>query len=96
MAVVLGVADEVIEQLKVAAPQVLEDPYVRPVYGWYYYGGPRSSAPLHSFTDNVSTAHRVSTAALAASSSSSGSGGGGGFSGGGGGGFGGGGGGGAF
>ena len=98
MAVVLGVADEVIEQLKVAAPQVLEDPYVRPVYGWYYYGGPRSSAPLHSFTDNVSTAHRVSTAALAASSSSSGGGGGGGFSGGGGGGggFGGGGGGGAF
>ena len=95
MAVVLGVADEVIEQLKVVAPQMLEDPNIMPVYGWYYYGGPRGM-PVHAFDNSMSTAHHVSTAALSSSSSSSGGGGGGGFSGGGGGGFGGGGGGGAF
>lgn len=95
MAVVLGVADEVIEQLKVVAPQVLEDPAIMPVYGWYYYGG-HLGMPAHAFDNSMSTAHHVSTAALSSSSSSSGGGGGGGFSGGGGGGFGGGGGGGAF
>ena len=94
MAVVLGVADEVIEQLMMVAPQILDDPYMYPVYGWYYYGGP--SSPARAFTHSVSEAHSVSSAALAASSDSSGGGGGGGFSGGGGGGFGGGGGGGAF
>lgn len=93
MAVVLGVSEEVIKQLKVAAPQVLDDPYLSSTYGWYY--GP-SHSPIRSFTDASSTAHSVSTAKLADSSDSSGGGGGGGFSGGGGGGFGGGGGGGAF
>jgi len=38
MAVVLGVADEVIKQLKMVAPEVLDDPMMRPIYGWYYYG----------------------------------------------------------
>ena len=94
MAVVLGVADEVIKQLKMVAPQILDDPYMMPVYGWYYYGG--SSMPTNAFTQAASEAHSVSAAKLSSSSSSSGGGGGGGFSGGGGGGFGGGGGGGAF
>lgn len=95
MAVSLGVADEVIKQLKVVAPQVLEDPMIMPVYGWYYYGSPMGR-PFDAFNNSMSEAHHVSTAALSSSSSSSGGGGGGGFSGGGGGGFGGGGGGGAF
>ena len=94
MAVVLGVADEVIKQLKMTIPEILEDPRLARTYGWYYVG-PHGS-PYRSFHDNYSSAHSVSTAKLAASESSSSGGGGGGFSGGGGGGFGGGGGGGAF
>ena len=97
MAVVLGVADEVIKQLEVACPQVIQDPYFAPCYGWCYGGyGIDGRPPAAAFTGNVASAHKASAAAIAASSSSSGGGGGGGFSGGGGGGFGGGGGGGAF
>lgn len=97
MATALGVADKVIEQLKVALPQVVDDPGFMPTYGWYYYGmGSRLGNPATAVGDAVAQAHSVSAAAVASSSSSSGSGGGGGFSGGGGGGFGGGGGGGAF
>ncbi len=97
MAVVLGVSKEVIRQLEVALPQVLEDPYFMPCYGWCYYGNRYDGlAPSDVFTKGFASAHEVSSAALAASSDSSGSGGGGGFSSGGGGGFGGGGGGGAF
>lgn len=97
MAVVLGVSKEVIKQLEVALPQVLEDPYFMPSYGWCYYGDRYDGrAPSDAFTKGFQSAHHVSEAALAASSSSSSDGGGGGFSGGGGGGFGGGGGGGAF
>lgn len=97
MAVVLGVADEVIKQLEVACPQVIQDPYFAPCYGWCYGGyGIDGRPPAAAFTGNVASAHKASAAAIAASSSSSGDGGGGGFSGGGGGGFGGGGGGGAF
>lgn len=95
MAVVLGVADKVIEQLKVAAPEVLESDAFMPVYGWYYYGG-LGARPIGAMNEALSDAHSVSTAALAKSANSSGGGFGGGFSGGGGGGFGGGGGGGAF
>jgi uncharacterized membrane protein len=97
MAVVLDVADEVIDQLKVKAPEILADSYMGPVYGWYYMGGPgMHGSPMKSLNTATASAHQVSSAALAESSSSSGGGGGGGFSGGGGGGFGGGGGGGAF
>ena len=96
MAVVLGVADEVIEQLKVALPELLEDPYFMPTYGWWYWGGRGMRSPASVFSDRLGSAHDVSMAALASSGSSSGGGFGGGFSGGGGGGFGGGGGGGAF
>ena len=94
MAVVLGVADEVIKQLKMVAPELLASTALSSTYGWYYAGGP--SAPMRSFTKAAASAHSVSAAKLASSSSSSGGGGGGGFSSGGGGGFGGGGGGGAF
>ena len=94
MAVVLGVADEVVKQLKMVAPELLEDQALSSTYGWYYVGP--HGRPYESFSTNYSSAHHVSSAALASSSSSSGGGGGGGFSGGGGGGFGGGGGGGAF
>lgn len=94
MAVSLGVADEVIKQLKVAAPEILADPAIMPTYMWYTDHS--MGRAYHSFNDNYSSAHHVSSAALAASEASSGGGGGGGFSGGGGGGFGGGGGGGAF
>lgn len=96
MATALGVAKEVIKQLKVAAPQVLEDYRMAPIYSWYYYDLGRYHSPANTFNSALSSAHQVSTAALASSSNSSGSGSGGGFSGGGGGGFGGGGGGGAF
>ena len=95
LAVVLGVSEEVIKQLKIAAPQILEDPQIMPVYGWYHTE-PGLGRPVADFGENISHAHQVSTAELASSSFSDGGGGGGGFSGGGGGGFGGGGGGGAF
>lgn len=95
LAVVLGVSEEVIKQLKVAAPQILEDPMIMPVYGWYHTE-PGLARPMADFGESISHAHQVSTAGLASSSFSGGGGGGGGFSGGGGGGFGGGGGGGAF
>ena len=95
MAVALGVSDEVIKQLKIAAPDVLEDPYMRGYYYWYYMGGPMGT-PASAFSNALQEAHSVSEAQLASSDFSSGGGGGGGFSVGGGGGFGGGGGGGAF
>lgn len=96
MAVVLGVADEVIEQLKVALPEVLENPYLMPTYSWYLWHGTAHGSAATVLAQGFDSAHHVSDAALAASSSSSVGGVGGGFSGGGGGGFGGGGGGGAF
>lgn len=95
MAVVLGVADEVIEQLRVAVPEILDDPGFMPTYIWWSAHGSMGS-PASVFGDAAASSYQASTAAVAASSTSSGGGGGGGFSGGGGGGFGGGGGGGAF
>ena len=91
MAVVLGVADKVIDQLKVACPDMLDDPYF---YGYYWCYGWGYGRPFECFNDNVNKAHEIGSAAL--NNSSDGGGAGGGFSGGGGGGFGGGGGGGAF
>ena len=88
MATALGVADKVVKNLKVAYPELFNDPNNWPMYWWYYdygYGRP----PYSMVSDAMSSAHKVSNSALAASSDSSGSGGGGGFSGGGGGGFGG-------
>lgn len=95
VATALGVAEDVVKQLKVAAPHLLEDPYFYS-YGWYYYGTRGMGHPASVVGSSFGQAHSVSAAKLASSSNSSGGGGGGGFSGGGGGGFGGGGGGGAF
>ena len=96
MAVALGVADEVIEQLRVSVPEVLDDPHLMPTYGWLIWHGRDGRTPAAALAASAAAAHEVSTAALAESDDSMGSGGGGGFSSGGGGGFGGGGGGGAF
>lgn len=93
MAVALGVADEVIEQLKMVKPEIIDNPDFMPVYYWYYVGRSDMASPADVFTSAV---HEASVAAIARSSDSSGGGFGGGFSSGGGGGFGGGGGGGAF
>ena len=97
MAVVLGVSDKVIEQLRVAAPEMVSelDDYA-PSFWWCYHAPGSGPAPLSAFNAVSESAHSVSMAALAKSSDSSSGGGGGGFSSGGGGGFGGGGGGGAF
>ena len=95
MAVVLGVSDEVIKQLRGAMPELLEDEAFLPTYDWCYgYGDMRP--PARAFTDTYESAAQINASELASSSDSSSSGGGGGFSSGGGGGFGGGGGGGAF
>ena len=98
MAVVLGVAEKVIEQLKDAMPQIFDDDDFMSTYGWYgyYYGPGYGGAPINAFAQQLEAAHEVSVAETASSDFSDGGGGGGGFSGGGGGGFGGGGGGGAF
>lgn len=95
MAVVLGVADEVIAQLKVAMPEIIDDPAFMPTYVWYVGHGHLGS-PASVLGDTYHSSYQASMAQVASSSNSSGGGGGGGFSGGGGGGFGGGGGGGAF
>ena len=92
MAVVLGVADEVIKQLETVLPEVLHSEYLSNTYGWCYVSSSSNyTNPANTVTNAVSSAHSVSTASVAGSSWSSGGGGGGGFSGGGGGGFGGGG-----
>ena len=93
MAVALGVADKVIEQLKVAMPELIDDPDFIPAYYWYYVDHSGMGSPADVFSGAI---HDASVAAIANSVDASGSGGGGGFSSGGGGGFGGGGGGGAF
>lgn len=85
MAVVFGIAEQVIRQMKVVVPQVLADPMFVPVYMWMTpYGS--MGTPADAFKGSM-----LSAASVAASQMSSASGGGGGFSGGGGGGFGGGG-----
>ena len=92
LAVVLGVADRVVEQLRTAAPQILEDPVLRPTYMWYYSGGSTMGSPASVMGSALSQAQSLSMGELAGTALSSGSGAGGGFSGGGfGGGFGGGG-----
>lgn len=80
LAVVFGVADEVIKQLKVRLPEVVEDQSFLPMYMWIgggLHGGGMS--PAQSMTTNFNSAITTATSAT-----SSGGGGGGGFSGGGG------------
>lgn len=92
MAAALGVAEEVIKQLEVSFPELVQDPMFYPMYWWYLTPVHGGRAPM-SITR--SAAHDSFSRAFS-SSTSSGGGFGGGFSGGGGGGFGGSGGGGAF
>jgi uncharacterized membrane protein len=89
LAVVFGIAEQVIEQMKVVVPQVVSDPYFATTY-WWVASGTGYGSPIGSLSSGFTSA-----ASVASSTLSSSSGGGGGFSGGGGGGFGGGGGGGA-
>jgi uncharacterized membrane protein len=89
LAVVFGIADVVIEQLKVAVPQVVSDPAFATTY-WWVASGTGYDSPISSLSGGFTSAAQIASSQLSSSS-----GGGGGFSGGGGGGSGGGGGGGA-
>jgi uncharacterized membrane protein len=89
LAVVFGIADAVIAQLKVAVPQVVSDPAFATTY-WWVAAGSGYDAPISSLAGGFTSAAKIASSELSSSS-----GGGGGFSSGGGGGFGGGGGGGA-
>ncbi|MCL2332244.1 MAG: DUF2207 domain-containing protein, partial [Actinomycetia bacterium] len=93
LATIFGIADEVAADLKVALPEMVNDPAFAPTFIWFYAGGLHVAAG-QSFSGAFSSA--LTSAQVAATPNSSGGGFGGGFSGGfGGGGFGGGGGGGA-
>jgi len=85
LAVVFGIAEQVIRALRVAVPSVVADPAFQTAY-WWVYSGPNGVSPVASLQTGFASA-----AQIASSEMSSGSGGGGGFSGGGGGGGGGGG-----
>jgi uncharacterized membrane protein len=85
LAVVFGIAEEVIRQLRVAVPDVVADPRFQTMY-WWVYSGNGEMSPVASLQGGFASASQI-----AASEMSSASGGGGGFSGGGGGGGGGGG-----
>ncbi|MEE8716100.1 MAG: DUF2207 domain-containing protein [Coriobacteriales bacterium] len=91
MAVVLGVADRVAEQLKTSVPQLYDDEALAPMLWWYMpYGS--LGRPYAVFGDAISEAKSLSAGELAKTAMSSATGDSGGFSGGGfGGGFGGGG-----
>ncbi len=100
IAVALGVSKRVLEQIRIALPQYVDNVDAIPTYMWINSYGWRDS-PLTSLDHSVATSYAASTIASTFDSSGSGDfggfdGGGSGFSGGGGGGFGGGGGGGAF
>ena len=87
-AVVFGIADQVVKDMQVRIPEVVQDPSFGRMYWLMFpvHGGSWSDSPFSQMSDSFTTSLAVAT-----SSSSSGSGGGGGFSGGGGGGGGGGG-----
>jgi uncharacterized membrane protein YgcG len=79
LAVVFGVAEQVIEQMRVAIPEVVNDPGFAHSYWWVYGAGGYGNSPVSSLQTGF-----VSAASIASSEMSSSSGGGGGFSGGGG------------
>jgi len=85
LAVVFGIATEVINQLRVKVPQVVADPAFQTAY-WWAYAGSGTNSPIASLQGGFASASQIATSAMSSSS-----GGGGGFSGGGGGGGGGGG-----
>lgn len=86
LAVVFGIAEEVIQQMRVVVPEVLNDPTFQTAYWWAYPANGVGTSPVSSLSAGMAEA-----ASIANSEMSSASGGGGGFSGGGGGGGGGGG-----
>ncbi len=85
LAVVFGIAQEVISQLRVQMPDLVADPAFQTTY-WWVYSPTLGGSPLSSLQGGFASASQIATSAQ-----SSASGGGGGFSGGGGGGGGGGG-----
>ena len=85
LAVVFGIAEEVIAQLKVKIPEMVENPGFQTTY-WWVYAGAHGASPVSSLQGGFASAAQVASSAMSSSS-----GGGGGFSGGGGGGGGGGG-----
>ncbi len=89
LAVIFGIAEQVIARLKVSVPQVAADPTFATTY-WWVSAGQGYAAPISALSTGFTSATTIASSTLSGAS-----GGGGGFSGGGGGGFGGGGGGGA-
>ncbi|MCL2504210.1 MAG: DUF2207 domain-containing protein [Coriobacteriia bacterium] len=85
LAVIFGIAAEVIKQLRVALPEVVSDPGFQTSYWWVSSNG-FGSSPVSALSQSFTSASQVASSEMSDSS-----GGGGGFSGGGGGGFGGGG-----
>lgn len=85
LAVVFGIADEVLKQLRDVAPQVVTDPGFQTTY-WWVYAGSGVGSPINAVQSGFASAAQVATSQMSGAG-----GGGGGFSGGGGGGFGGGG-----
>jgi uncharacterized membrane protein len=85
LAVVFGIAEQVIAQMRVAVPDVVNDPTFATAYWWAYSSGAYGS-PVSAVTTGMTSAVAAANSAMSSSS-----GGGGGFSGGGGGGGGGGG-----
>ena len=85
LAVVFGIAEEVIRQLRVAVPAVVSDPAFQTTY-WWVYSGTYGTSPVSSLQSGFASASQIASSEMASAS-----GGGGGFSGGGGGGGGGGG-----
>ncbi len=79
LAVLFGIAEEVIEQLRVRMPELVSDPSFQTSYWWVYAGGYGHASPVAAVSQSFVSATQVATSQM-----SSASGGGGGFSGGGG------------
>lgn len=79
VAVVFGIAEQVIEAMRVKIPQVVEDPAFQTSYWWAYGYGGGGISPVGALSSGFASATSVASSAM-----SSASGGGGGFSGGGG------------
>ncbi len=77
LAVVFGIAKEVIDQMRVRIPDVVSDPHFQTTYWWVYSAGSYNDSPVGALQSGFASA-----ASIASSEMSSSSGGGGGFSGG--------------
>lgn len=76
LALVFGIAERVIEQMRVVVPEVVEDSAFRTTYYWMNIGG-HGRSPVSALTSGFASASHVASGAMSSSS-----GGGGGFSGG--------------